>query len=70
VGERRVNDPVVVAELRAVFERYELALVANDIETLVELFRDAPETVRYGIDDVQHGHAEVATFRRTEAQRV
>ena len=68
VDERRVNDPAVVAELQAVFERYERALVANDVETLVELFRDAPETVRYGIDDVQHGHAEVATFRRTEAQ--
>jgi hypothetical protein len=68
VDERRVNDPVVVAELQAVFERYERALVTNDVETLIELFRDAPETVRYGIDDVQHGHAEVATFRRTEAQ--
>ena len=63
-----MNDPAVVAELRAVFERYERALVANDVETLVELFRDAPETVRYGIDDMQHGHDAVAMFRRTAAQ--
>jgi len=51
-----------------VFERYERALVANDVETLVELFRDAPETLRYGIDDVQHGHDEIAAFRRTSVQ--
>jgi hypothetical protein len=63
----RVNDPVVVAEVQAIFERYERALVDNEVETLVELFRDAPETVRYGIDDVQHGHDELAHFRRTQA---
>jgi len=64
----RVNDPTVVAEVWAVFERYERALVANDVETLVELFRDAPETLRYGIDDVQHGHDEIEVFRRTSVQ--
>lgn len=64
----RVNDPTVVAEVRAVFDRYERALVANDVDVLVELFRDAPETLRYGIDDVQHGHAEIAAFRRASAQ--
>ncbi|HEX5586964.1 MAG TPA: oxalurate catabolism protein HpxZ [Acidimicrobiia bacterium] len=64
----RTNDPRVVAEVRAVFERYEAALVANDVDTLIELFLDSPDTVRYGIDDVQHGHAAVAAFRRGEAQ--
>ena len=64
----RMNDPRVVAEVRAVFDRYETALVTNDIDTLIELFLDSPHTVRYGIDDVQHGHAEVATFRRDEPQ--
>ena len=65
---QRVNDPSVVAEVREVFDRYEHALVANDVEVLVELFRDAPETLRYGVDDVQHGHAEIAAFRRGSAQ--
>ena len=67
-GSLRVNDPAVVAEVQAVFERYERALVANDVETLVELFRDAPETLRYGIDDAQHGHDEIAAFRSTSSQ--
>ena len=64
----KVNDPRVVAEVRAVFDRYEAALVAHDVETLIELFHDAPETLRYGIDDVQHGHEAITAFRRAEAQ--
>jgi ketosteroid isomerase-like protein len=63
-----VNDPEVVAEVEAEFARYEAALLANDVEALVAFFRDAPETVRYGIDDIQHGHAELAEFRRSQAQ--
>ena len=56
--------PEVVAEIAAVFEKYEQALVANDVETLVELFLDSPDTIRYGIDDMQHGHAAIARYRR------
>jgi hypothetical protein len=61
-----INRPDVVAEVRATFERYEAALVANDVEVLVELFWDSDLTVRYGIDEIQHGHAEVAAYRRAE----
>jgi nicotinamidase-related amidase/ketosteroid isomerase-like protein len=60
----KLNDPAVVAEVAAVFELYESALLANDNETLLGLFLDAPETVRYGTADVQHGFAEIAAFRR------
>jgi hypothetical protein len=66
--QQRVNDPAVVAEVQMVFEQYERALLANDVDTLVGMFRAAPETVRYGIDDVQHGHDEIAAFRRASAQ--
>ena len=59
-----VNDPLVVAELRAAFERYERALVANDLDLLDELFWSSPLTVRYGIADVQHGADSVSRFRR------
>jgi hypothetical protein len=62
-----VNEPRVVAEVEAEFARYERALVANDIEALVEFFHDAPFTVRYGIDDAQYGHEELAAFRRSQA---
>lgn len=63
-----VNRPEVLAEMRIVFDAYERALVANDVEALVAFFRDASETVRYGIGDVQHGFDEVAAFRRSQAQ--
>lgn len=63
----RIDDPEVLAEVRAEFERYETALVANDREALVEFFLDSPTTVRFGIDDAQYGHDELAAFRRSEA---
>jgi hypothetical protein len=63
-----VSDPDVIAEVAAAFARYESALVANDVDALVDFFRDGPETVRYGIDDAQYGHDELAAFRRSQAQ--
>jgi len=39
-----VDLPDVVAEVRAAFERYEKALVSNDVATLDELFRDDART--------------------------
>jgi hypothetical protein len=63
----RIDDPDVLAEVWAEFERYESALVANDREALVAFFLDSHTTVRYGIDDSQYGHEELAAFRRSEA---
>jgi hypothetical protein len=64
-----VNRPEVVADITAVFERYEAALVANDIDTLDELFWDSPDIVRFGLADRQHGFAEVSAFRRSQARQ-
>jgi hypothetical protein len=58
-----VNLPDVVAEVSALFERYEKALTTNDIETLTVLFRTAPETIRYGIGENLYGADEIAAFR-------
>jgi hypothetical protein len=58
-----VDLPDVVAEVRAAFELYEKALVSNDVSTLDELFRDDPRTVRYGVTEILHGHAEIKSFR-------
>jgi hypothetical protein len=63
----QVNDPRVVEEVSAVFDAYERALLSNDVDTLAALFRDAPDTVRYGLDDAQHGHAEIVAFRRSQS---
>jgi hypothetical protein len=60
-----VNRPEVVADVTAVFERYETALVANDVDTLDELFWSSRDIVRFGLADRQHGIAEVSAFRRS-----
>ncbi len=58
-----LNDPNVVAEVRAAFERYEQALLANDAVTLDAMFLHLPDTVRYGAAEVQYGIAEIRAFR-------
>lgn len=59
-----VNIPDVVAEVRAVFERYERALLANDVEPLTELFWEGPLTVRYGVGENLYGSDQITAFRR------
>jgi hypothetical protein len=58
-----VDLPEVVAEVTAAFERYEKALVSNDVAVLDELFRQDRRTIRYGIAENLYGHEEVAAFR-------
>jgi hypothetical protein len=58
-----VNDPEVVKEVKAAFDRYEKALNDNDVETLDELFWDSPFTIRYGIAEELYGHEAIAGFR-------
>jgi len=62
-----LNDPAVVAEVTAAFERYERALVANDVAVLDELFLDDPSTLRYGIAENLHGIEAIRTFRARRA---
>jgi hypothetical protein len=58
-----VNLPEVVAEITEVFNRYEQAIVSNDIPTLNELFWDSPHTIRYGLGEQAYGHAAIAGVR-------
>ena len=60
----QVNQLETVAEVTAVFARYEAALIANDVAVLDDLFRHAPETIRYGIAESLYGHAEILAFRK------
>ena len=59
----KINDPAVLAEVEAAFAAYEKALTTNDVETLDRLFRNAPETLRYGVEENLYGYAEIAAFR-------
>ncbi|MEZ0302788.1 MAG: oxalurate catabolism protein HpxZ [Hyphomicrobiaceae bacterium] len=58
-----VDLPDVMAEVREVFERYEKALVTNDVATLDTMFRKDERTIRYGVAENLYGHSEVAAFR-------
>ena len=59
----KINDPSVVAQVRTAFERYERALVSNDVAVLDELFWDSPHTVRYGAGENLYGMAQIRAFR-------
>lgn len=58
-----INLPHVVAELGAVFERYEAALIANDVAVLNALFWDNPLTVRFGIAEIHYGADAIRKYR-------
>jgi hypothetical protein len=58
-----IDDPEVVAEVRAAFDRYEAALIGNDTAALDQLFWDSPHTVRYGNAENLYGIAEIRAFR-------
>ena len=58
-----INLPDVLAEVTAVFARYEDALVHNRIDVLDELFWASPLTVRYGIGENLIGIEAIRAFR-------
>ena len=58
-----INLPEVLAEVRAVFERYEDALVNNKIDVLDELFWASGATVRYGVAENLVGIDAIRAFR-------
>ena len=58
-----IDLPEVVAEVRAAFDRYEKALMTNDLAVLNTIFRDAPQTIRYGIGENLYGYDEIKAFR-------
>jgi hypothetical protein len=62
-GSMPINLPEVLAEVTAVFARYEAALVGNDVAVLDELFWDSPCTVRYGTGENLLGYAAIRAFR-------
>lgn len=59
-----INKPAVLAELSAAFDRYETALVTNDVDVLTALFWDSPQVIRYGGGENLYGAAEIAAFRQ------
>jgi hypothetical protein len=62
-----VNLPEVLAEMTAVFARYEDALVNNKVDVLDELFWHSPHTVRYGVAENLIGIDAIRAFRIARA---
>src|SRR5262249_36119710 len=59
----QIDLPDVKAEVTGAFERYERALMANDVKMLNQIFRADARTIRYGVGENLYGHAEIAGFR-------
>jgi hypothetical protein len=58
-----INHPGTLAEVEAVFDEYERALVTNDIEVLDRLFWNSPHTLRYGAGENLYGFTAIQDFR-------
>jgi hypothetical protein len=58
-----INLPEVLAEMTAVFDRYEDALVHNKVDVLDDLFWPSPMTVRYGAAENLIGIDAIRAFR-------
>lgn len=59
-----INDPEVIAELNALYPRYEKALVSNDVETLVAMFWTGEAVMRFGVTENLYGPDELEAFRK------
>ena len=58
-----LDNQQVLAEVRAVFDRYEAALMANETAVLDEIFWADPRTVRFGVTEILYGHDAIRAFR-------
>jgi hypothetical protein len=57
------NLPEVVAEVRALFERYEQALIDKNLEMLDATFWNSPHTIRYALREHGYGFSEIQAHR-------
>jgi hypothetical protein len=58
-----INLPEVLRAVELASERYEKALVSNDVPVLDELFWDSPHTLRYGVGENLYGYQAIQAFR-------
>ena len=57
------NIPDVVEEVRALFERYEQALIDKDVDVLDAAFWRSPHTIRYALHENGYGFEEIHAHR-------
>ena len=61
--ELNANFPEVVEEIRECFERYERALIDNDVDVLDATFWNSPHTIRYALHENGYGFDEIHAHR-------
>ena len=66
----QINTPHVLTEVQVVFERYEKAVIHNDVAVLDELFWNNPLTLRYGIAENLYGFDSIQSFRASRSKGV
>jgi hypothetical protein len=60
----QINEPEIVAELQALYPKYEAALMANDAETLTRMFWASPQAMRFGVSENLYGIEEIDAYRK------
>ena len=58
-----INNPQALAEVSASFQRYQDAVIANDVAVLDELFWNSALTLRYGIAENLYGYETISAYR-------
>lgn len=62
-----INDPEIVAELEALYPKYETALMANDAERLTRMFWASAHAMRFGVTENLYGIEEIDAFRKARS---
>jgi hypothetical protein len=58
-----IDDPAIIAEVKAKFESYERALMTNDVAALDDFFWPSPLALRFGVGESLFGFDAIAAFR-------
>lgn len=59
-----IDRPEIVEEIQQCFERYETALMQNDIEALDAFFWQSAQAIRFGTNENLYGIEAIRAFRR------
>jgi hypothetical protein len=59
-----INMPSVLEEVGGLCDRYEAALVSNDVDALSDFFWDSPGAIRYGVTEELYGSESIQNFRK------
>src|SRR5688572_10639961 len=59
----QLNAPEILAEIAALHDAYERALIANDVAALTASFWQSPATIRFGVREHLYGAEAIAAYR-------